>query len=221
MTKTYYGLIGAGGHGREVMPMFYAMIQGELAGGNAEILFVVEGHGDEIEVNGYRLIGLNVFLALNGKKRFNVAIGDSHVRQRIVDVCIANGAEPVSIIARSAILLDSNKIGDGCMISEQTIITSNVEIGRFFQANCQCNISHDCVIGDYVTFAPGVKCNGNVRIGDHAYVGAGALIKQGQYGKALQIGEGAVIGMGAVVIKDVEPYTTVVGNPARPMMSTR
>ncbi|MCY1303810.1 GDP-perosamine N-acetyltransferase [compost metagenome] len=147
-----------------------------------------------------------------------MAIGDSKVRQRIAEFCLAQRIEPFPIIASSAVLLESNEIGEGCMISEQTIITSNVKIGRFFQVNCQCNISHDCVIGDYVTFAPGVKCNGNVTIGDHAYLGAGALIKQGRYGKPLVIGEGAVVGMGAVVTKDVEPYTTVVGSPARPMV---
>lgn len=216
--KTYYGLIGAGGHGREVMPMLRLALHDELAGCNVEILFVAEGQEGDTAVNGYRLIGLEDFLALDGHKRFNVAIGDSRARQRIADICLARKAEPFSVVARSAILLDNDDIGEGCMISEQTIITSNVRIGRFFQANCQCNISHDCVIGDYVTFAPGVKCNGNVTIGDHAYIGAGALIKEGRYGKPLVIGEGAVVGMGAVVIRDVEPYTTVVGNPARPMV---
>ena len=216
--KTYYGLIGAGGHGREVMPMLHSMLQEELAGGELELLFVVEGQEGESEVNGYRLIGLDDFLELDGRKRFNVAIGDSRARQRIAEICLSRKIEPFSVVARTAIRLDKNEIGEGCMISEQTIITSNVKIGRFFQANCQCNISHDCVIGDYVTFAPGVKCNGKVIIGDHAYIGAGALIKEGRYGKPLVIGDGAVVGMGAVVIRDVEPYVTVVGNPARPLV---
>jgi acetyltransferase-like isoleucine patch superfamily enzyme len=70
------------------------------------------------------------------------------------------------------------------------------------------------VIGDYVTFAPGVRCNGNVHIGNHAYIGSGATIIQGTKDIPLVIGEGAIVGMGAVVIKSVGPYTTVAGNPA-------
>jgi acetyltransferase-like isoleucine patch superfamily enzyme len=73
------------------------------------------------------------------------------------------------------------------------------------------------MIGDYVTFAPGVQCNGNVHIGDHAYVGAGAIIRQGKPGEPLRIGVGAIVGMGAVVTHDVAAGMTVVGNPARPL----
>jgi acetyltransferase-like isoleucine patch superfamily enzyme len=60
-----------------------------------------------------------------------------------------------------------------------------------------------------------VCCNGNVHIGDGAYVGTGAVLRQGTSEKPLVIGENAVIGMGAVVTKDVAPGTTVVGNPAK------
>ena len=67
------------------------------------------------------------------------------------------------------------------------------------------------------TFAPAVKCNGNVHIGDHAYIGTGAILKQGTPDKPLRIGAGAVVGMGAVVTKDVPDGVTVIGNPARPL----
>ena len=52
---------------------------------------------------------------------------------------------------------------------------------------------------------------------DYAYIGTGAVLKQGTPDKPLVIGEGAVIGMGAVVTKDVAPYEVVVGNPAKPL----
>ena len=70
-------------------------------------------------------------------------------------------------------------------------------------------------IGNFVTFAPSVKCNGNVIIEDHAYIGTGAVIKQGKSNKPLKIGFGAVVGMGAVVTENIPPQVTVIGNPAR------
>jgi hypothetical protein len=78
-------------------------------------------------------------------------------------------------------------------------------------------VAHDCIIGDYVTFAPSVKCNGNVIIEDGAYIGTGAVIKQGTRENPIVIGQNAIVGMGAVVTKSVEAGTVVVGNPAKPM----
>jgi acetyltransferase-like isoleucine patch superfamily enzyme len=96
-------------------------------------------------------------------------------------------------------------------------VTSNARIGRFFHANLYSYVAHDCRVGDFVTFAPNVHCNGRVVVEDDAYVGTGAVLRQGSDEKPLVIGRGAVVGMGAVVTKSVEPFTTVVGNPAAPL----
>jgi len=47
-------------------------------------------------------------------------------------------------------------------------------------------------------------------IASDVWIGQGAMIKAG-----LNIGMGAVVGAGAIVTKDVEPYSIVVGVPAR------
>lgn len=47
-------------------------------------------------------------------------------------------------------------------------------------------------------------------IGEHAFVGARAFVMLG-----VTIGAHAVVGAGSMVTKDVPPYTTVKGNPAR------
>jgi len=47
-------------------------------------------------------------------------------------------------------------------------------------------------------------------IGSDVWIGDNAVV-----GRDLTIGPGTIIGMGAVVVKNVEPYSIVVGNPGR------
>jgi sugar O-acyltransferase (sialic acid O-acetyltransferase NeuD family) len=131
------------------------------------------------------------------------------------------GMQFFNVIAISAVMMDSIELGEGALISPFVTLTSNISIGAHFQANLYSYVEHDCVIGDFVTFAPRVCCNGNVHIGDHAYIGTGAVIRQGRNGDPLRIGTGAVVGMGAVVTRDVEPYATVVGVPARALKKSK
>jgi acetyltransferase-like isoleucine patch superfamily enzyme len=51
---------------------------------------------------------------------------------------------------------------------------------------------------------------GRIVLGAHAFVGTNAVVLPN-----VTIGEGAVVGAGALVMKDVPPWTVVVGNPAR------
>jgi len=51
-----------------------------------------------------------------------------------------------------------------------------------------------------------------VTIGHDVWIGRAAIVLAGR-----SIGNGAVVGAGAVVTRDVEPYTIVAGNPARPI----
>lgn len=214
-----YGLIGAGGHGRETMPVLAEMILRTSPSAEHRLMFVVEGAGSSERVNGYPVVSLADFMAMGGERHFNVAIADPRTRERISDLCKAAGLEPLSIISSSTLVLDNNDIAEGAILSPFSVVTSNTRIGRFFHANIFSRVAHDCVIGDFVTFGPSVQCNGHVAVGDHAYVGAGAVLREGTSERPLVIGKGATVGMGSVVTKDVEPFTTVAGNPARPLVT--
>ena len=214
-----YGVFGAGGFGREVIPLVrHALEKDQQTKGSYEIVFVVEGIKEPSVSNGYRVISDTDFLAISAKKYFNIAIASYKVRERIAESMISQGVEPFSIIAQNTVMLDENQIGEGAIFCPFTTVTSNAKIGKFFHANIYSYVAHDCVVGDYVTFAPNVHCNGTVTIEDYVYVGTGAIIKQGMPDKPIVIGKGAVIGMGAVVTKSVAPFTTVIGNPAAPMV---
>ena len=205
-----YGVVGAGGFGREVMPLARRQISPEH-----EVVFVEADDDERRVINGYRVLHMKEFLAFRGELYYNVAISNSRIRQRIVQSFPDGSALPFSISGSPHVCLDQNDIGEGAILCSFTHVTSNARIGRFFHGSIYSYVAHDCVIGDFVTFAPRVSCNGAVTIQDHAYIGAGAVIKQGTKDKPITIGRGAVVGMGAVVTRSVAPGTTAFGNPAR------
>lgn len=211
-----FGLIGAGGFGREVMPFARASVakQLSLAERDIDVYFVETWAPAHDECNGRPVVSLSTFLDMSGERYFNIAIGDGNARAEIVRQ-IGSRARPTALMAPNVVMLERNDIGDGAVFCPNSMVTSNAKIGRFFQANIYSYVAHDCVIGDYVTFAPGVRCNGHVIVEDYAYIGTSAVIKQGSEEKPLVIGKGAIVGMGAVVTKDVPAGVTVVGNPAR------
>jgi sugar O-acyltransferase (sialic acid O-acetyltransferase NeuD family) len=213
--KSIYAIYGASGFGREVMPLARAQLRRQ--GQRAELVFIDDAPAAR-EANGHRVLTYDEFLAAEADERYAaVAIANSAIRQRLSGKLAADGVQIFDVWADNAVVLEDVAIGAGAIICHFTLFSANIRIGKSFHANIYSYVEHDCSIGDYVTFAPAVKCNGNVRIEDHAYIGAGAVIKQGRPGQPLVIGAGAVVGMGAVVTKDVAPGTTVVGNPARVM----
>lgn len=217
MYGALYGVFGASGCGRGIMPLAREQLE-RVGVPRDRLVFVDDAAQPGQVVNGQRVLTWADFLAVPAAFRFAaIAIANSRVRDKLAARLEADGVTPLSVAASNTVVMDEVELGEGALLSPFVTLTSNIRIGRFFHANLYSYVEHDCVIGDFVTFAPGVKCNGNIVIEDHAYIGTGAVIKQGKPGQPLVIGRGAIVGMGAVVTKDVPAGATVVGNPARIM----
>lgn len=211
-----FAVFGASGCGKGVMPLARQQLQ--LSVPQPWDLVFVDDNPPAPQLNGQRVLTYAQWLAEPAESRhISLAIANSAVRAQLAARCAADGVAFFEVRAANVIELDDVQIGPGAIFNPFVTLTSNIRIGQHFQANLYSYVEHDCVIGDFVTFAPGVMCNGNVMVQDHAYIGAGAVLKQGKPGEPLVIGRGAVVGMGAVVTKSVAPGTTVVGNPARIM----
>ena len=108
-------------------------------------------------------------------------------------------------------------------------ISDKLIIGKFCQiaagvefvmngANHQMNAATTYpfyIFGTWEQKAPALSdlpLKGDTVIGNDVWIGQNATILPG-----VHIGDGAIIGANAVVASDVEPYTIVAGNPAKPL----
>ena len=109
------------------------------------------------------------------------------------------------------------EIGDRNTIREFTTLSRGTAQGAGFTRVGNDNllmayshVAHDCIIGNHTILANAASLGGHVRIDDHAILGGFTIVHQ-----FCQIGMHSFCAMGSAISKDVLPYVTVSGHPAR------
>lgn len=189
MARPLYGLFGTGGAARAVLPMMRhgLIIDDEtssvVASDVPRDICLIETEPRSENINGYSVLDeASFFDQTSPSRRFCIAIGNPLDRRRVAErVDFANGST-FSVFAQNSIVETTLKLGHGAIVCANSYISVNVEIGTSFFMNIGSVLEHDCVVGDFVTFSPGVVCSGYVHIGDDAFIGAGAVIINGSRG---------------------------------------
>lgn len=202
-------IIGAGGHGREVLDLI-----GALGAARHVVGFVDDGElagpaAARLAARGQARVG-DVDWLSRTTHDYVIGIGSSPARRRIDAALSASAGESLVLCHPSAVIGSENRFAPGVVVGALSAVTTNVSIGRHTHLNVGCSVQHDSELGDYVTLSPGVFVNGDVRIGDDVFLGTGAIVTRG-----CTVGTGAVIGAGAVVLRDVPAGARVIGVPAR------
>ncbi len=119
------------------------------------------------------------------------------------------------VIIHPSVILDFNScvLEEGVILCPGIIGTVNILFESFSMVNFACTIGHEAKIGKGSVINPSVNISGWARVGAGVLVGTGAQILED-----VVIGDSAIVGAGAVVNRNVEPGTTVVGIPARPIV---
>jgi sugar O-acyltransferase (sialic acid O-acetyltransferase NeuD family) len=204
--------VGAGGMGREALAWI-------ADAGRAED---VMGFIDEVPQRpGTVLAGLPILgtldvlpdgLGHSGEVEAVVAIGSPCARLKVMEQCNERSVLLATVVHPTATVGPRTRLGAGAIVCPQVVLTCDVIVGRGAIINFGAMVGHDSKIGDAAFVAPGAHLAGDVTVGRCASVGIGSSVIQG-----ITIGECAVVGAGAVVVHDVQPGSTVVGVPARPI----
>lgn len=187
-------ILGAGPHGREVADIAEACDHMAVMLDDNPAVRDIDGPISRYAEMGYKYV-LGPAWPKVRREVFNRIIGTKEAAILV---------HPDTTVSKSV------KLGGGVVLAPGVRVTSGSSIGNHTHFGINSGLSHSCRVGSYCTISPGVSIAGEVVIGDDCFIGVGAVIKNG-----IRIGKGALIGAGAVVVKDVEPNTIVVGNPAR------
>ena len=107
-----------------------------------------------------------------------------------------------NVVIKNNVSIGSNVCIDRAVMGS-TILHENVKIDNLV------HIAHGVEIGERSMIIAGAVLCGSVKIGTNVWVSPNASIIQN-----VTIGDNSVIGLGAVVIRNVEPNSKMVGNPA-------
>jgi UDP-perosamine 4-acetyltransferase len=199
-------IVGSGGHAKVVIEQIRSEGKYQIKGCTApgETGFVL---GD-VPILGTDNV-LPAVLA-NGAKKAFVALGDNHLRLRLLAKVSEMGFELINAVSPNAVISPSVSLGRGIAIMAGAIINASTEIGDGAIINTNAGVDHDCRIGKGAHIGPGSALAGRVEIGCESFLGAGTRVVPG-----VRIGSRVVVGAGSVVVRDIPDDVIAMGVPAR------
>lgn len=130
-------------------------------------------------------------------------------RIKVYNLCKERGYNIGSFISNRA-TIDSDNIGEGCIIMPRAFITPCTEIGVCNIINSGSVVGHTNVVGDFNWFSGNVSTAGDVIIGSRCFFGMNTLICNN-----VRIADDTLIGVCSYVTKDTKPGLAYMGMPAK------
>jgi len=143
-------------------------------------------------------------------ERFVLGIGTVELKEEIATLLEAKGAEFMTVVHPSVVKGKNSKLGRGCIICPNSILSGDTQLGNFVTVNLACIVSHDVVIGDWTQLSPLCNLTGNVTVGSRVFMGASACVLPG-----INVGNRTILGAGTVCVRNIPENVTCFGVPAR------
>lgn len=137
-----------------------------------------------------------------------LSIGNNLVRKKLATKL--KGLKYGNAIHPTAIIGFNTYIKEGTVVMANAIVNASATIGRHCIVNTSAIVEHECILEDFVHVSPNSTLCGNVIVGEGTHIGAGVTVIPG-----VKIGKWCTVGAGSVVVKNIQNYSVVVGNPAK------
>ena len=147
---------------------------------------------------------------VNEDAEFIVAVGEPSARRLLADRIKSKGYKMATLIDKTAIVSQTAKLSQGCIIGAGVIISSEAVMGENCMVLYQAVVGHHANVGEHTVICPKSTVGGHSCVGEGCFIGISSSMKQG-----VNLGKNVIVGMGSMVFRDVDDGLTVVGNPAR------
>lgn len=202
-------VVGAGGHGRELLDVVEAI---NAVNPTWRVLGMLDdGDPPRNRLRRRRAVllgGLGHLIDLDAD--YVIGVGDSEARARVDDAASATGHRAAVLVHPSATVGADVSLAPGVVLAAGVRVTTNVRLGRHTHLNVNAVVSHDGRLADYVTLSPGALVNGEAVLEQHVLLGTAAVVTPGR-----RIGARTWVGAGGVVVHDLPPDVVATGVPAR------
>src|SRR6185369_3052614 len=141
---------------------------------------------------------------------FTCAIGEPGIKKTICEHILRLKGKFTNIVHPTVVVGENVKLGQGVILCPYVVISSDVTIGDFVTINMHSVLGHDVKVGSHCQVNVNVSINGSAELRESVNVGSGAVILPD-----IVLENNAVIGAGSVVVRNVDPFQTVFGNPAK------
>ncbi len=179
--------------------------------------------GDDVQIPTNAQVGPFVVVGLDGAGSPPV-LGEQAVLRSHSVVYRGSRIGARLHLGHGALVREECEFGDDVSVGSHSVVEHHVRLGHGVRLHSGCFVPEESVIEDGAWLGPGVIVTNarypnredtkasldGVHIGIGAVVGAGVVLLPG-----VSLGAGCLVGAGAVVVDDVEPGTTIVGNPGR------
>ncbi|MFC4347223.1 hypothetical protein ACFO5Q_05140 [Kordiimonas lipolytica] len=102
------------------------------------------------------------------------------------------------------------KIGYGSLVCAHAALSADVTLAPHVCLMVGSFVGHDTSVGSFTHFATNAVAGASNEIGSGVHMGSNSTTRE-----FVTIGDCSMIGAGSVILKSVEPYSVMVGNPAR------
>lgn len=201
-------IVGASGFGREV---YFQAKDINRINPTWNILGFVDDRLEGKTFEKLPILGqINILSTMVPKPFVVIAIADPLTRKHLVERITSYGVNFATLIHPSVRMSEYVIIGEGSIIGQNNLLTTNVNIGKHCIINVNCTVGHDTIISDYTSIMSHTAVAGDVTIGTGCYFGLHCTIIN-----RLTLGPWSTYGAGTVVIKDMPEKILAVGSPAR------